>query len=222
MIPDKKSNILPVIYIDRSAASLASGMDSSESVIHKWLKNNNIQAEVKYTGSLGAFSLNPVICIKLPGRPRLFFGPVQDYQVENLLEAVFSLQIPNDLLIGQLSGETAHPWDGIGDLNNHPFFREQERRSMGLVVDVDESYITLQRKNGQPFNLIKNKVYIEREVYARLKSKDTKEEVDVHVGSEFFAMIDGKKEKFIVTDITIDQVFYQDKKGNINFIFWKQ
>ena len=27
--------------------------------------------------------------------------------------------------------------------------------------------------------------------------------------------------KFKVTDITIDQVFYQDKKGNVNFIFWK-
>ena len=99
--------------------------------------------------------------------------------------------------------------------------QEEAIPEKGIVIDIDKSYIILQKKNGDPIKLTKNKVFIEREVNARLKNKETKEEIDVHVGGDFEAIIDGRKEKFKVTDITIDQVFYQDKKGNINFIFWK-
>ncbi|MBN1521254.1 MAG: zinc ribbon domain-containing protein [Candidatus Aureabacteria bacterium] len=100
--------------------------------------------------------------------------------------------------------------------------REVSKPEKGVVIDVDESFIILQRKGAQePIKLVKNKVFIEREVNARLQNKETKKEIDVHIGSVFEAIIDGKKEEFTVTDITIDQVFYQDKKGNINFIFWK-
>ena len=81
---------LPIIYIDSSWQGLASGSEKTKAAIKTWLKLNGKKAVIERTGSLGAFSLNPVIAIKFQGRPRLFFGPVYDYQVENLMKAVFS------------------------------------------------------------------------------------------------------------------------------------
>ncbi len=136
---------LPVIYIDQSGSSIASGILQTEQAVVSWLNKNNKQAEIVKTGSVGAFGLNPLIGIKIPGRARLFFGPVHDYQVDNLLEAVFSLQIPTDLLIGQWPHDAKNQWEGLPFIEDHPFFAQQERRLLALhgIIDPDsiEDYI---------------------------------------------------------------------------------
>ena len=142
---EKKSNIKPLIYIDHSGSSIASGTLQTKKSIERWLSENRIEAEIRKTGSMGAFSLNPLIGIKLPGRPLLFFGPVNDYQVDTLLEAVFSLQIPRDLLIGQWPKDNKNPWEGLPFLDDHNLFIHQERRVMALhgILDPDslEDYL---------------------------------------------------------------------------------
>jgi len=128
----EKESSKPLVYLDHSGSSIASGILQTEKALISWLKENNIDAEIIKTGSMGAFSLNPIVGIKMPGRPLLFFGPVFDYQVETLLEAVFSLQIPRDLLIGQWPKETKNPWDGYPYLSDHPLFFRQDRRVLAL------------------------------------------------------------------------------------------
>jgi len=136
---------LPVIYIDSSWQGMASGSEMTKEAIKTWLEMNGKKAVMAKTGSLGAFSLNPVIAIKFPGRPRLFFGPVHDYQVESLMEATFSYQIPPEMCIGQYSKDKTNPWEGRAFLEDHHFFRFQERRLLALngIIDPDsiEDYI---------------------------------------------------------------------------------
>ena len=89
---------------------------------------------------------------------------------------------------------------------------EKHLPERGVIIDIDKSFVLLKRKNIQPLKLTKNKVFIERELYASLINKKTKDKIDVHVGSEFETKIDGRNHRFTVTDITIDQVFYKDDK----------
>ena len=93
----------------------------------------------------------------------------------------------------------------------------------GTDVKKDESYLVLQRKEADPIKLVINKIFLENELYAKLKNKEQKgaKPFDVHVGSKFALSIQGKKEEFEVTDITVDQVFYKDSKGNAHFIVCK-
>ncbi len=113
---------------------------------------------------------------------------------------------------------------GYEILEFHKVIQDKTIKGSGLVVEVDKSYIVLRRiGTNKKIKLVKNKIYVEREIYARIVNKETKEVFDVHVGSRFDTKVGGQKITFEVTNITIDQVFLKAvNKGNIVYHFdWR-
>ena len=84
----------PCLFVEDSNSAKAAGSVQTLQAIKDWAQSKALHLDVVLTGGLGYLSGQPVIGIQLPGRNRLFFGPVQDYQVSHLMEAVMKHFVP--------------------------------------------------------------------------------------------------------------------------------
>lgn len=123
---------IPVIYLSDHSGTMASGAAATQSAIENWARDSGHNIELIKTGGFGFFNAEPVVGIQLPGRNRLFFGPVADFQVSGLMNAVFRQYVPRELLLGQWPAEEHLEWESIPYLSEHPFFKGQERRVLHL------------------------------------------------------------------------------------------
>ncbi|MCK5706552.1 MAG: hypothetical protein KAI43_02775 [Candidatus Aureabacteria bacterium] len=101
----------------------------------------------------------------------------------------------------------------------------ERSKRYGVPVEIDKSYIILRdNMTMQRLRLRLNKVYITRELYARIKENRSGKVFNVHAGSNFQVMIDDKegiKETYTVSKVLIDQVFYKDSIGNEYNSSWR-
>ncbi|MFO8053889.1 MAG: NADH-ubiquinone oxidoreductase-F iron-sulfur binding region domain-containing protein [Bacteroidales bacterium] len=134
-----------LIAVSCSSCSLINGAESSLKAIRHYLKERGIDADLEYTGSLGFFDAEPVVSVQLPGMARILFKNIKAEKVIDLLDNIFNHIVPRDDVLGQIRNSLHTSWQGVNFLDDHPFFRQQERRVLkncGLISPESiEAYI---------------------------------------------------------------------------------
>ncbi|HER08970.1 MAG TPA: 4Fe-4S dicluster domain-containing protein [Bacteroides sp.] len=117
----------PLIMVNSTTSGMVAGAGETWRAVEHYLEERNIGAEIRETGSIGLLSEEPVLSVQLPGRTRLFFRRVTADRVPALLDDIFHMVIPAELVIGQLPGNRQETWSDIRNLDNIPFFALQSR-----------------------------------------------------------------------------------------------
>jgi NADH:ubiquinone oxidoreductase subunit F (NADH-binding)/NAD-dependent dihydropyrimidine dehydrogenase PreA subunit len=79
----------------------------------------------------------PLVDVQLPGRTRVSYPGVTEKRVQGLLDAVFGGSVPPIEPLAQFREEGLQPWEGIGFLDEHPFFAPQTRWVLANCGKVD-------------------------------------------------------------------------------------
>ncbi len=140
---DKPVN--PVIYVSSGTSSIISGSEKTYSSIESYISENEISAQVIHVGCAGPSNFEPLVCIHLPGKNKLFFRNITEEKVEPLLNGVFH----NDIIVEDLAGQSGSRgfelWPGIPFIDEIPFFARQKRVVLGncgcYAPDNIEEYI---------------------------------------------------------------------------------
>ena len=80
----------------------------------------------------GPANFEPLVCIQLPGKNKLFFRNITEEKVEPLLNGVFHNDINEDDLAGQTGTRGFEFWPGIPFMDELPFF--QGRKGLFLAI----------------------------------------------------------------------------------------
>jgi len=117
----------PVIYVSSGTSSIIAGSEKTFITIDDYIKENLPSSEVIGVGCTGPANFEPLICIHIPGKNRLYFRNITEEKVEALLNGVFHNDINPDDLVGQSGSSGFELWSGIPFLNDLPFFGSQKR-----------------------------------------------------------------------------------------------
>lgn len=135
----------PVIYVGAGTCGLGAGALKTLEEIRNYLNGKNIDAKVIETGCIGLCSSEPIVDIKLPGHNRVSFEKVTPDKASPLLDSIFALEIPAEGVIGQYRSDNNQPWADAPFLDEHPFFKPQQRvvlKNCGVVDPTSiEEYI---------------------------------------------------------------------------------
>ncbi len=98
-------------------------------------------------GCIGLCSSEPIMDIKLPGKKRISFEKVTEADVANILDHVFTIEVPEHPVLGQFGEqEDQMDWADVPALKDHFFFKPQLR----LVLEIAELAIPQALKNILP------------------------------------------------------------------------
>jgi NADH:ubiquinone oxidoreductase subunit F (NADH-binding) len=121
----------PVIFVSSGTSSIISGSEKTCSAVESYLKDNTPFARMIRVGCTGPANFEPMVCIQLPGKNKLFFRNITEEKVEPLLNGVFHNDINEEDLAGQTGTRGFESWPGIPFLDEHPFFARQKRVVLG-------------------------------------------------------------------------------------------
>ncbi len=110
------------VFIPRDSTALSLGADNIAQALRRASENKGLDIEIVRNGSRGLFWLEPLVEIETD-KGRIAYGPVQSSDVAALLDAGF------------LEGK-AHPLY-LGDIENHPYFKDQSRLTFTRVGITD-------------------------------------------------------------------------------------
>ncbi|HUA90379.1 MAG TPA: NADH-quinone oxidoreductase subunit NuoF [Steroidobacteraceae bacterium] len=110
------------IYVPRDASALAVGAQEVAQAIAAEAARRNLQVDIVRNGTRGLLWLEPLVEVVTPAG-RLGYGPVAADQVKSLFEAGFLEGRPHALR--------------IGPVEEHPYFRNQERLTFARVGITD-------------------------------------------------------------------------------------
>jgi NADH:ubiquinone oxidoreductase subunit F (NADH-binding) len=117
----------PVIYISSGTSSIIAGSEKTFSAVKSYISDNQPDAEIVSVGCAGPANYEPFVCIQLPGKNKLFFRNIIEEKVEPLLNGVFHNDIHEEDLVGQTGTKGFGMWQGIGFMDDLPFFANQKR-----------------------------------------------------------------------------------------------
>jgi NADH:ubiquinone oxidoreductase subunit F (NADH-binding)/Pyruvate/2-oxoacid:ferredoxin oxidoreductase delta subunit len=117
----------PVIYIGSASCGEVSGASATRKAIQQYLEDYNIEAEIVGVGCAGLCSVEPIVDIQLPGRPRISFTNVHLDRVEIIFADILHHIIPDVEVLGQYRSKLKEPWENVPFLDEHPFFKPQQR-----------------------------------------------------------------------------------------------
>jgi NADH:ubiquinone oxidoreductase subunit F (NADH-binding) len=120
--PDK-----PVIYVSSGTSSVIAGSEKTFSAIESYLNENSLKTSLINVGCNAPANFEPLVCIHLPGKNKLFFRNITEEKVEPLLNGVFHNDINADDLAGQTGTRGFEYWPGIPFMEELPFFSRQKR-----------------------------------------------------------------------------------------------
>jgi NADH:ubiquinone oxidoreductase subunit F (NADH-binding)/ferredoxin/(2Fe-2S) ferredoxin len=130
----------PIIYVGAGTCGLGAGAGKTLTAVKKYLNNKNISAKIIETGCIGLCAVEPIMDIQLPGHNRISFQKITEDKVNEVLDSVFQLEVPNAEILGQMQNLDATKWDGVKFLHEHPFFAPQKRlvlKNCGIIDPVD-------------------------------------------------------------------------------------
>ena len=96
---DKPS--VPIIYVATGSAAIIAGSDATAKAAKQYLEEMGMRGEVVRTGCHGPAAFEPLFCVHLPGKNKLFFRNITEDKVEPLLNGVFHNDMPEEDLVGQ-------------------------------------------------------------------------------------------------------------------------
>jgi NADH:ubiquinone oxidoreductase subunit F (NADH-binding)/ferredoxin len=117
----------PVIHVSSGTSSIIAGSERTYNSVRAYLADTNSEASVAKVGCAGPASFEPLVCIQLPGKNKLYYRNITEEKVEPLLNGVFHKDILNDDLFGQSGSEGFELWPGIPFISELPFFASQKR-----------------------------------------------------------------------------------------------
>jgi NADH:ubiquinone oxidoreductase subunit F (NADH-binding)/Pyruvate/2-oxoacid:ferredoxin oxidoreductase delta subunit len=117
----------PVIYLSSGTSSVIAGSESTYSAIEAYISENSLNSSLIRVGCNGPANFEPLLCIHLPGKNKLFFRNITEEKVEPLLNGVFHNDINEDDLAGQTGTRGFEYWPGIPFMEDMPFFSRQKR-----------------------------------------------------------------------------------------------
>jgi NADH:ubiquinone oxidoreductase subunit F (NADH-binding) len=121
----------PMIYVSSGTSSIIAGSEKTCVAIASYINENAASAGLVRVGCTGPANFEPLVCIHLPGKNKLFFRNITEEMVEPLLNGVFHNEIPEDDLAGQTGTKGFELWPGIPFMDEHPFFKFQKRVVLG-------------------------------------------------------------------------------------------
>jgi len=117
-----KINENPVILIGMGTCGLASGAKKVEEAIKNELKKLNIEAQIEATGCVGYCAKEPIVDIKLPGRPRISYCEVTPKLVPKLIQkTIVEKSVMKENLLGSYSDVKGE----IINIKDTDFFKHQ-------------------------------------------------------------------------------------------------
>lgn len=122
---------IPVISVSSGTSSIIAGSEKSYSAIKSYIEETGQIAEIVKVGCTGPANFEPLVCIQIPGKNKLFFRNITDEKVEPLLNGVFHSDIHEDDIVGQSGSQGFGIWTGIPFIEEHPFFARQKRVILG-------------------------------------------------------------------------------------------
>lgn len=118
---------VPVVHISSGTIGIIAGSDKTLNAIRSYVEDNNSGALVSRVGCMGPANFEPMVCIRMPGKNRLYFRNITEEKVESLLNSVFHHEINEDDLVGQSGSKGFELWAGIPFIEDLPFFALQKR-----------------------------------------------------------------------------------------------
>jgi len=117
----------PLIIVSMGTEAIVAGAEESLATISKYTDERNFDAEIIHTSCIGISNAEPIVCIQLPGRTRLYFSNITEERVVSLLDDVIHKNIPADLCLGQLRNENQEGYKDIPFLDEIGFLKDQKR-----------------------------------------------------------------------------------------------
>ena len=131
----------PVIYLSSGTSSIIAGSEKTGSAIRAHIDENGLAADFSEVGCAGPANFEPLVCVHLPGKNKLFFRNITEEKVEPLLNGVFHNDISEEDLAGQTGTRDFEQWPGIPFMDELPFFKNQKRVILGNCGCYDPSSI---------------------------------------------------------------------------------
>jgi NADH:ubiquinone oxidoreductase subunit F (NADH-binding)/Pyruvate/2-oxoacid:ferredoxin oxidoreductase delta subunit len=122
---------VPVIHVSSITSSIIAGSDKTYNALKSYIEENNPGSLIVRVGCSGPANFEPVVCIQMPGKNKLFFRNITEEKVEPLLNGVFHNDINEDDLLGQEGSKGFELWPGISFMRDLPFFARQKRVILG-------------------------------------------------------------------------------------------
>jgi len=125
----------PVIYFGAATCGRAAGALDTKLAAEETLKELGVDAIIVEVGCIGPCYLEPLMDVRLPGKPRICYSNVSPDKARKILEGFFkSNEIPTRDALGHF-GEDGDI-DGIGLFWDHPMLKPQVRlvlRNCGII-----------------------------------------------------------------------------------------
>ena len=122
---------VPVIHVSSNTSSIIAGSEKTYDALKSYVEENEPGTLIIRVGCAGPANFEPVVCIQMPGKNKLFFRNITEEKVEPLLNGVYHNDINEDDLLGQAGSRGFELWPGISFINDLPFFAFQKRIILG-------------------------------------------------------------------------------------------
>lgn len=126
------------IRVGTALCGKAAGGDSVIAAIKESLVKHDLEAQVSEVGCLGLCFAEPLVDVKLPGKPRVFYGNVTPEDVDAIIEGhVKSGEPLTEIALGYLGDDLV---EGIDNLDDHPMRSMGQRialRNAGVIDPFD-------------------------------------------------------------------------------------
>lgn len=122
---------LPVVYVSSGTSSIIAGSEKTIEAVNTYIADNEPDALLIRMGCTGPTNFEPLVCIQLPGKNKLYFRNITEEKVEPLLNGVFHNDINEEDMAGQMGPNGFGLWPGIPFFNELPFFARQKRIILG-------------------------------------------------------------------------------------------
>ena len=106
----------PLIFVSSGTSSVIAGSEKTCLAIETYIKENEPSTGFVRVGCTGPSTFEPLVCIQLPGKNKLFFRNITEEKVEPLLNGVFH----NDINADDLAGQTGTK--GFRIMGRYPFY----------------------------------------------------------------------------------------------------
>jgi NADH:ubiquinone oxidoreductase subunit F (NADH-binding)/Pyruvate/2-oxoacid:ferredoxin oxidoreductase delta subunit len=123
----RDKNDKPVIYISSGTSSIIAGSEKTSAAVKSYIEYNQPDASIVMVGCTGPANFEPLLCLQIPGKNKLYFRNITEEKVEPLLNGAFHNDISKDDLVGQHGTKGFEMWPGIQFMDNIPYFALQKR-----------------------------------------------------------------------------------------------
>jgi NADH:ubiquinone oxidoreductase subunit F (NADH-binding)/(2Fe-2S) ferredoxin len=117
-----KEHSKPIIIIGMGTCGLASGANKVEDAIKNELKKLNIDAKIEATGCVGYCAKEPIVDIKIPGRPRISYCEVTPKLVPKLIQKTI---VEKSFMKENLLGSYSETVGELKSIKEDDFFKHQ-------------------------------------------------------------------------------------------------